>query len=121
MKNAKNVLFLMVSILFVSYTATAQVVEEEEEETIEETSTITGIYKGLEDGMYTFSFTDEDDEESTINFEKISPEAKKMVDLSNKKMIGQLFTMTFSNVNEEEEDFSYRSVKTILTIDKAKE
>lgn len=123
MKTLKLVPLFLLAFLFSSYTVTAQEDEEEEmeEENIEEVSTITGIYQGMEDGTYVFSFKDEDGEESTINFDKISPEAKKMFDLNKKEMIGKTFVVSYSNINEEEEDdgeIEYKSVKTILTLKK---
>lgn len=124
MKTLKLVPLFLLAFLFCSYTVTAQEEEEEEmeEEIIEEVSTITGVYQGMEDGTYVFSFKDEDGEESTINFDKISPEAKKMFDLGKKEMIGKTFVVSYSNINEEEEDddgeIDYKSVKTILTLKK---
>ncbi|QHI39121.1 hypothetical protein IMCC3317_45220 [Kordia antarctica] len=115
MKKIKVVSFFLVAFLFCSYTAVAQ---EEEEDVL----TITGTFTGMEKGMFAFTFKDVDGEESTIDFDKISPEAKQLFDLTNKEMIGSKFVVTYSNVNEEEEgadgEIEYVSVKTILTLKK---
>lgn len=127
MKILKSISFFLVALLFCNYTAIAQEEEEEVimEEVVEEESTITGVYKGIDkdDGTYVFSFTDEDGEESTINFDKISPEAQQLFDLKKKAFIGKSFVVTYSIINEETEDdeggIEYTSVKTILTLQKA--
>jgi len=129
MKTLKLVPLFLIAFLFCNYTVIAQE-EEEEEEIIEEVeengedevSMITGVFKGMEDGTYVFSFKDEDGEENTINFDKIAPEVKKAFNLEKKEMIGKTFIVTYSNINEEEEDedgeIEYTSVKTILTLKK---
>jgi hypothetical protein len=126
MKALKLVPLFLIAFLFCNSTVVAQ--EEEDDEIIEEVevvevSTITGVYTGMEDGMFVFTYKDEDGEESTIGFDKITPEAKQSFDLNKKEMIGKSFVLTFSNVNEEEQgadgDIEYTSVKTILTLKKS--
>lgn len=124
MKILKLIPFFLVAFLFCNYTAIAQEEEEEimEDETVEEESTITGVYKGIDkdDGTYVFSYIDEDGEESTISFDKISTEAEQLFDLKKKAFVGKSFIVTYSIINEESEDeegeIEYISVKTILTL-----
>ena len=125
MKTLKLVPLFLIAFLFCNYTAVAQEEEEiieEIEEFQDETYTLTGVFTGIEDGTYVFSFKDEDGEESTINFDNISPEAKKEFDLSKKGMTGNIFMVIYTITNEEEEDeygeIDYTSVKTILTLKK---
>lgn len=126
MKTLKLLPLFLIVFLFSNYTAVAQIDEDDDEDVIEEVenenSTITGVYTGMEDGMFVFSFKDEDGEETSISFDKISPEAKQQFDLDKKEMIGMTFVVTYSNINEEEEDkdgeIDYVSVKTILTLKK---
>ena len=116
MKTLRLVPFILVAFMFFSNTIVAQ--EEDEDEI----STITGVYKGMEDAKFVFTFKDQDGEQSIINFDKISPEAKQLFDLGSKEFIAQTFVVTYSNINEEEKDadgeIEYTSVKTILTLKK---
>ena len=128
MKTLKLAPLFLIAFLFCNYAVVAQENEDDEitedvEAEQDEVSTMIGVYTGMEDGMFVFDYKDEDGEDSSISFNKISPEAKRSFDLSNTELIGNTFVLSFSNVNEEEEDaegdIEYTSVKTILTIKKA--
>ncbi|WP_430410378.1 hypothetical protein [Kordia sp.] len=116
MKKVKLVSLCLIIFLCCCFSATAQ--EEDEKEVLN----VTATYTGIEDGTFVFSYTDQDGEESTISFNKILPEIKKLYDLTKKEMIGQKFAIMYSNVNEEEKDANgevdYVSVKTILMLKK---
>ncbi|WP_452601685.1 hypothetical protein [Pontimicrobium sp. MEBiC06410] len=128
MKTLKLLPLFLIAFLFCNHVVVAQEDEEEEiieevsEENQEELSIITAIYRGIDDGMFTFSYKDEEGEEIAISFNKLSLEAKRMFDLNKKEMIGEKFEITYSSVNEEEEDdddeVDYTIVKTILKLKK---
>ncbi len=110
MKNLKILVFVITSIWFCSYTAIAQ--EEEEVEEIEEIveenlqgpETITGTFDGFEGDHYSFNYTNEEDEEDSILFDKITPEVLKMYNLKDKKYIGKTFEITFISESQTEVD-----------------
>ncbi|MDD7885043.1 hypothetical protein [Flavivirga sp. 57AJ16] len=116
MKTLKLVPLFLVAFLFCNYTAMAQEDEEEYEE--DELSTITAVYAGIEDGMYMFTYKDEDDEETTISFENISPEVEKKYDLFSKKIIGKTFEITYSdeNVPDNDDEEILVNIRTIVAI-----
>jgi hypothetical protein len=124
MKTLKLVPLFLIAFLFCNFTIATP--EENKNEIIEdtqsETETITGVYQGMEDGDYVFSFKDEDGEENMIYFDDISSSAKQLFDLGKKGMIGQTFIVNYSNVDEELEDadgdIEYTNVKTILILKK---
>jgi hypothetical protein len=127
MKKLKLVPLFLIAFLLCNFTVVAQEDEEEEEiieivEVENEVSTITGLYEGMKNGLFIFTLKDEEGDEDTYSFDKISPKAKLQFDLSKKEMIGKTFEVTYSNVNEEEEDsdgeIDYVSVKTILNLNK---
>jgi hypothetical protein len=118
MKALKLVPIFLIAFLFCNYTVVAQ----EEEEIIEELI-LTGVFKGLADGTYNFVYK-EDGEDIEVTFDKISPEILKGFNLNNKSLVGKTFEVTYTNVNEEEEDdegdIMYISVKTIIELKQIK-
>lgn len=125
MKTLKLLPFLLFAFLFCNYTALAQE-EDEEEEIIEEveideqdeTETITGTFKGVVNGVVVFTYIDDEEEEVEISFDKVSPEAKKMFDLSSKSLRGKRFEVIFKTENiegEDDDDFIVR-VNTIIAL-----
>ncbi len=124
MKTLKLVPLFLVAFLFCNYTATAQVDEDleeimEEDEVNEEENLptiIIAVYSGIEDGAYTFTFKDEDGEENTKSFEKISKEAAKMFNLTTKTFIGKTFEITFSTDNVLDDEDIMSSIRTIISL-----
>ena len=116
MKTLKLVPLFLVAFLFCNNTAIAQ--EDEEEYVEDELFTITGVYDGIEDGMYMFTYKDEDGEENTVSFENISPEAEKAYDLISKKNIGKTFEITYSdeNVPDSDDEEILTNVRTIISL-----
>lgn len=114
MKTLKLVPLCLVAFIFCTFSVTAQ----DDDDFEDELFTITGVYEGIEDSMFVFTYEDEDGEENTISIDKISPEVKKAYDLFSKKLIGKSFEITYSNENIEDEDDEdiLTSVKTIVTL-----
>jgi hypothetical protein len=123
MKTLKLAPLFLIAVLFCSYTAIAQEEEEMIEEVQDEQIVMTGVFKGLVDGTYNF-FNKEDVEDGEINFDKIIPEILKGFNLNNSSLVGKTFEVTYTNVNEEEEDdegdIMYTSVKTIIKLKQIK-
>tara|TARA_R110000868_G_scaffold21640_11_gene89841 strand:- start:6952 stop:7269 length:318 start_codon:yes stop_codon:yes gene_type:complete len=80
--------------------------------------TITLVYEGLDDGVYYFS---EDQDFNTYAFKFIDEEASKKYDLSNKKLIGSSFKVTYETaqlMDEENEPYEELTIKDISKIEK---
>lgn len=122
MKTLKFVPIFLVAFLFCNLTAIAQDDDEEEEmieevEEQDEVSTITGVYNGMEDEIFVFTFKDEDGENSSMSFEKISEEARKMFDLSSEKFVGKTFKIDFITENiVDNDDDMLESIRTIISL-----
>ncbi|MFD0862961.1 hypothetical protein ACFQ1M_12165 [Sungkyunkwania multivorans] len=122
MKTLKLLPLFLVAFLFCNYTAVAQEEEEDEEdEVVEEVATrIIGTYTGVEDGAFVFTHEDENGEENTISFEKVSPLLKGMYDLSDKKLVGKKFQIEYitENVVDEDDEEMLTSERTIISLTK---
>lgn len=127
MKTLKLIPLFLIAFLFVNFTAVAQEEDEDDEEIIEEVvtqdstlTTVTAVYVGFENGVYTFSFKNEDGDEDEMTFEKITDEAKKAYDLTTKLLVGKAFTLTFSsqNVPDPDDEDILTSVNTIISLKK---
>tara|TARA_R110001632_G_scaffold67326_10_gene158164 strand:+ start:150 stop:536 length:387 start_codon:yes stop_codon:yes gene_type:complete len=125
MKALKLIPLFLIAFLFCNYTAVAQE-EEDEDEIIEEIEVfeeatieiIQGVYLGMEDGTYNFSYFNEDKEKDIISFDKMSVEALKMFDLKTKNAIGKKFEVTFSseNVADPDDMDMLTNMKTIISL-----
>lgn len=125
MKTLKLVPFFLVAFLFFSQSAIAQEEEEQIEEIIEdeneyELQTITGTFISFVKGVYTFSYQ-EDGEDIEIEFSKITPDAKKMVNLDRKDLIGKKFEVTYLVINEEDDYDDEEMLMSVRTITALKE
>ena len=125
MKALKLIPLFLVAFLFCNYTAVAQEEEDEDEimeemEIVEEATIeiIQGVYLGMEDGTFNFSYINEDKEKDVISFDKMSVEAIKMVDLKAKNAIGKKFEITFSseNVADPDDMDMLTNMKTIISL-----
>lgn len=122
MKTLKLIPVFIIAFLFCNYTSVAQdndeTYEDVEVENENESTIATGTYVGMEEGKYIFSFEDEDGENNAMSFEKVSPEVKKMFDLSSEKFIGETFKMGYitDNTIDESDDEMLVSIRIILTL-----
>jgi hypothetical protein len=67
--------------------------------------------------MFVFTFKDEDGENSSMSFEKISEEARKMFDLSSEKFVGKTFNIDFITENiVDNDDDMLESIRTIISL-----
>ncbi len=116
MKDLK-ILILIMALLSSSVSVFGQEEEEEEEEEVEEViveavaesaaegiDTMKANFDGFEGDSYNFSYKNEDNEDDSIFFSLITPEALKMYNLKDKKFIGKIFEITFSFKTETEVD-----------------
>ncbi|WP_438425773.1 hypothetical protein [Aquimarina macrocephali] len=108
MKILKNVLLLMITLLFFNYSVIAQEEEEEIEEVVEEipqgSRIIQGTFDGFDGESYSFNYKDEEGEDDVFFFTKIVPEVLKTYDLKGNKFEGKAFEITFISETETEID-----------------
>ena len=114
MKNSKNVVFVLLALFFCTLTVKAQGHNEE-------TETITGVFDGFDGEHFTFTYTNEEDEEDILLFPKITPELLKKYNLSDEKFMGKTFNITFiteteTEIDEDEDEQEY-DVRTIIDLE----
>jgi len=80
---------------------------------IQEKTTITAIFDGIENEVYYFS----DDADVTHIFDTISEEAIKKFDLSNEKYNGQTFKITYTSETIMDEMENNMEVLTIVDLE----
>ncbi|WP_035084897.1 hypothetical protein [Aquimarina latercula] len=98
MKNLKNYLFVILALFLCSNIVKAQ------ENINVDTETITGVFDGFDGENFTFNYTTEDGDDDTMLFPKANPEVLKEYNLSNDKLVGKTFKVTFISETETEED-----------------
>ncbi|MFC4634593.1 hypothetical protein ACFO3O_11780 [Dokdonia ponticola] len=127
MKTLQLIPLFLIAFLCSNFTAVAQEEEEDDEEIIEEgieqdgvPTTVTAVYLGFANDVYTFSFKNEDGDEDEITFEKISEDIKKSYDLTTKDLVGKTFILTFSqkNVPDPDDEDILTSVNTLISLKK---
>lgn len=114
MKNPKNMVFVLIALFFCSVTVKAQASDED-------TESIIGVFDGFNGEHFTFSYTNEEDEEDIILFAKTSPEVLKKFSLRNEKFKGKTFNITFiteteTEIDEDGDEQEY-NVRTIVGIE----
>lgn len=80
--------------------------------------TITLVYEGVEDGVYYFS---EGEDFNTYAFQKIDEEAGKKYDLTDRKLIGSTFKVTYESeqlLDDENEAYEVLTIKAIAKVEK---
>lgn len=127
MKTLKLIPLFLIAFLCSNFIAVAQEEEEDDDEIIEEVvmqdgtpTTVTAVYVGFANDVYTFSFKNEDGDEDEITFEKISDDIKKSYDLTTKVFVGKTFILTFSqnNVPDPDDEDILTSVRTLISLKK---
>ncbi|WP_299338829.1 hypothetical protein [uncultured Psychroserpens sp.] len=84
---------------------------------IQDTETFEGVYDGHEDYGYNFIGVDEDMEEYTMTFQKMDESLIKSFDLKSDKLIGTMFSVTYSvNIEKEVDEDGYEDETEIYTI-----
>lgn len=71
---------------------------------IQDTTTITAIYKGFGESGYEFSFTSDEDGDESIYFETISEDILKQYNLKSFDFQGKKFNVEYATEETESED-----------------
>ncbi|TYP98878.1 hypothetical protein C7447_102196 [Tenacibaculum adriaticum] len=93
----KTILQLFLLLTFVSFTTKKETIQNDP-------ITIEATFDGFDEDGFSFSFTNDDDENETIIFETISSDLLKKYDLKSDELIGEEFELTYKTQAPNDED-----------------
>ena len=107
----------IIKAIFILFIATNLALTAKNKNTEDPTKVI-ATFQGFDDSGYTFSFTNDDDDEEVITFETVSEKILKTYNLKDSKFINQEFEITYDyQASEEDEEVEVLVLQSIKKIE----